>query len=65
MKMYCVQVFFNTHFSYDSDECINSMFLTSCLNLQNCLGCVNLRHKNYCIFNKQYSKEEYEKSLEL
>mgnify|MGYP001608642894 FL=1 len=56
----CASIF-NTHFSYDSDECINSMFLTSCLNLQNCLGCVNLRHKNYCIFNKQYSKEEYEK----
>ncbi|HEV7702579.1 MAG TPA: hypothetical protein VGO63_04030 [Candidatus Paceibacterota bacterium] len=52
---------FNTHFSYDSDECINSKFLTSCLNLQDCLGCVNLRHKSYCIFNKQYTKEEYEK----
>ncbi|OGI57255.1 hypothetical protein A3B85_01700 [Candidatus Nomurabacteria bacterium RIFCSPHIGHO2_02_FULL_37_13] len=52
---------FNTHFSYDSDECINSIFLTSCLNLQDCLGCVNLRHKSHCVFNKQYSKEEYEK----
>ncbi len=52
---------FNTHFSYDSDECINSEFLTSCLNLQDCLGCINLRHKSHCIFNKQYSKEEYEK----
>lgn len=53
--------FFNSHFSYDSDECIDSMFLTSCLNLQNCLGCINLRHKSFCIFNKQYSKEEYTK----
>src|SRR3990167_154252 len=52
---------FNTHFSYDSDECIDSMFLTSCLNLQDCLGCINLRHKKHCIFNKQYTKEEYEK----
>src|SRR3990167_7264302 len=52
---------FNTHFSYDSDECIDSYFLTSCLNLQNCLGCMNLRHKKHCIFNKQYTKEEYDK----
>jgi hypothetical protein len=55
---------YNTFFSHDSDECLDSMFLTSCLNLQHCLGCVNLRHKSYCIFNQQYSKEEYFKKLE-
>ena len=27
--------------------------------LQNCIGCVNLRQKSYCILNKQYDKEEY------
>jgi len=27
---------------------------------KNCFGCIGLRHKQYCIFNKQYSKEEYE-----
>jgi hypothetical protein len=54
---------YRTHFSYDSDECLDSMFLTSCANLQNCLGCINLRHKKYCIFNKQYTKEEYEKEI--
>jgi len=25
-----------------------------------CFGCIGLRHKKYCILNKQYSKEEYE-----
>lgn len=30
------------------------------VNCQDCFGCVNLRGKRYCIFNKQYSKEEYE-----
>ena len=54
---------YNTHFSYDSDECIDSMFLVSCLGLKNCLGCVNLRHKSYCIFNKQYTKEEYDEEI--
>jgi hypothetical protein len=26
---------------------------------KNCFGCVSLRDKQYCIFNKQYTKEEY------
>lgn len=26
----------------------------------NSFGCVGLKHNDYCIFNKQYSKEEYE-----
>ncbi len=30
-------------------------------NTHDCFGCVSLRHKQYCILNKQYSKEEYEK----
>ena len=54
---------YKTHFSYGSDECIDSFFLTSCLNLQSCLGCVNLRHKAHCIFNRQYTKEEYDKKI--
>lgn len=29
-------------------------------NCNNIFGCINLRHKEYCILNKQYSKEEYE-----
>lgn len=31
------------------------------INCKNVLGCVNLKRKNYCILNKEYSKEEYEK----
>lgn len=27
---------------------------------KNLFGCIALRHKQYCIFNKQYKKEEYE-----
>jgi hypothetical protein len=27
---------------------------------KNCFGCVNIKEKEYCIFNKQYSKDEYE-----
>ena len=35
-----------------------------CFNSNNCFGCVGLRKKNYCILNKEYSKNEYEKIVE-
>lgn len=28
-----------------------------------CFGCVGLKHKEYCIFNKQYEKDEYEEEV--
>ena len=31
-----------------------------CQNSYDLFGCVGLKNKKYCIFNKQYSKEEYE-----
>lgn len=37
-------------------DCHFSSFLNSCTD---CFGCVALTHKKYCIFNKQYTKEEY------
>ncbi len=33
-------------------------------NAKHCFGCVSLRRNEYCILNKQYSKEEYEKLFE-
>jgi len=30
-----------------------------CHNCKHCFGCAGLRNANYCIFNKQYTKEEY------
>jgi len=48
-------------FSYDSDDCVGSAFLHACKNVIDCMGCINLRNKSHCIFNKQYTKDEYEK----
>jgi len=45
--------------SKECTDCIDSQFLLNCRNCQNCFGCTNLRNKNYCIFNEQYTKEEY------
>ena len=46
-------------YSKECNDCIDSYFLINCRNCQNCFGCTNLRNKSYCIFNKQYSREEY------
>ena len=55
--MGCNQVFF----SQKCTNCIDSAFLYDCRNCQNCLFSYNLRNKNYHIFNKQVSKEEFNK----
>ena len=43
-----------TSASHDMTYCFN------CRGSSNLFGCVGLKNKSYCIFNKQYSKEEYE-----
>lgn len=35
-----------------------SIYANACKHV---FGCINLKHKQYCILNKEYSKEEYEK----
>jgi len=37
-----------------------SYYLDNCYNSSNLFWCSWLRNKSYCIFNKQYTKEEYE-----
>src|SRR3989338_5472155 len=46
-------------FSRESENCLDSYFLYDCRNCSNCILCTNLRNKNYCIENVQYTKEEY------
>ncbi len=50
---------YKTHFSYNAEESINSWFLEHCINMQDSIGSVNLRNKRYCVYNEQYSKEDY------
>jgi len=54
---------FNLSFSQYCDGCSDSLFLYDCRNCSNCVACCNLRNKQHCIFNQQYSKEEYEAKL--
>lgn len=43
-------------------HCNDSAFLMNCKGCRKCLFCANLRNKEYCIFNKQVGKEEFEKA---
>lgn len=40
-------------------RCRYSFYLENCEECEYCFGCVGLRKKKFCIFNKQYSEEEY------
>ena len=41
------------------DQCRHVDYSFWLINCEHCFGCVGLRNAQYCIFNKQYSKEEY------
>lgn len=48
-------------FSEDCEDCHNIYFSRDLLGCSNCVGCVNLRNKSYCILNEQLTKEEYQR----
>lgn len=50
----------NVKFSNESwDGLARAEYCHNCLNCSDVFGCVGLRKKQYCILNKQYTKEEY------
>ena len=55
----CYRVFF----SEDCASCTDVYFSKDLVGCNNCFGCANLRNKNYHIFNKPYTKEDYERKL--
>jgi len=50
----------NTKFSTVTDASNHVQYADLCSASSNLFGCVGLRNKQYCILNKQYTKEEYE-----
>ncbi len=53
----------NLHFSTECSSCSYSAYLDFCKWCTHCFACHNLRNQEYCIFNKQYTKEEYFKII--
>lgn len=42
------------------EDAVNVYYSDFCHTSENLFGCISLRRSEYCILNKQYSKEEYE-----
>ncbi|MBU0531082.1 MAG: hypothetical protein ABIG32_00860 [Candidatus Uhrbacteria bacterium] len=62
----CVDIF-------DSHACLlcNSVggslhleYCLQCIDCENCFGCVGLRRKKFCIFNRQFTEDDYWKQLD-
>ena len=49
----------NSHFTDHSDATVESEYTNWCQNSAYLFGCAGLRKKQYCIFNKRYSKESF------
>lgn len=63
-ESFWLQNCYQCYFTIMSADSRNLWFCRDCIGCNDCLGCMNLRNASYCIFNKQYSKEEYLKELE-
>lgn len=63
--------------SFDLEKCYRAVgsvsckdstdlyFSKNCVGSSNCFGCINLRNQKYCIYNEQYSKDDYEQKIKL
>jgi hypothetical protein len=54
---------YNSSYLSECNGCRDCHFSSLCISCSDCFGCVGLTHKQYCIFNKQYTKEEYFKKV--
>lgn len=52
---------YNVLYSSVVTNCSFSAFLYNCIGCQHCIGCSNLRNKQYYVFNQPVSKEEYQR----
>lgn len=54
---------YNTLFASQYIDLRDAMYCIQCFQCKNIFGCAGMHHKEYCILNKQYTKEEYEALL--
>ena len=54
---------FHLFWSQLCTQCTDSSFLFDCRGCQHCFGCTGLRQKQYCLFNEQLKREQYEEAM--
>lgn len=55
---------YHCFFCHDCEKCTDVYLSEDCRNCKNCICCKNLRHKEYHIYNKPVSQEEFEQFFE-
>ncbi len=60
----CVNCY-NSSYLQDCKQTSESFLCFDCIGCNHCFGCAGLRHQQYHIFNKSFSKEEYEKNIAI
>ncbi|MFA4891303.1 MAG: hypothetical protein WC604_03045 [Candidatus Gracilibacteria bacterium] len=51
---------YNANHCKQCKSCSDCTACEDCVGCNHCFGCINLRNQNYCIFNLQYERSEYE-----
>lgn len=54
---------YNLRYCQFCNNCSDSWFLRDCTGCRHCFACANLHQKEYCIFNEQKTRTEYEAFL--
>ncbi len=54
---------FGMQFSNNCINCSNGYYVKDSIASHNCFASINLQNANYCIFNKKYTKDEYEQKV--
>lgn len=54
---------YNCDFCQECEHLADSCWCYDCFSCQNCFGCVGIRHGEFQIFNKKYSKQDYWKKI--
>lgn len=62
--LFCMSCY-QTFYSIDCENSQDLIFCKDCVNCHDCIGCAGLRNKQYHIFNRPHSKEDYKKEAEV
>ena len=54
---------YNSLFTVFCWKCSHLLYSNNCHSTSNAIGCIGIKHGQYCILNKKYSKEEYKKIM--
>ena len=54
---------YQSAFLDNCQECRDCYYLVQCMQCSNCFGCIGLKRKSFCIFNRQYSEQEYRRLM--